>query len=174
MSKVVGIAVIVILIALFSYFLFSTKQTTPESSLSKNTTSTETAKSSATPMTDIQASFAIFTNGTFRVFTATMYHNLSQDAYIKSSNPNIVHVKKAGTTWKDFFSTLPFKLTSECLTTGTKETFCTGEPGTLKFYINGEQNNNALDQEIKQGDKLLVTFGNESEETIKKQFNRIP
>lgn len=174
MSKVVGVAVIVILIALFGYFLFSNKQTTPESSLSENNTYTETAKSSAAPMIDIQASFAIFTNGTFRIFTANMYHNLSNDAYIEASNPNLVQVKKGGTTWNDFFSTLPFKLTPECLTTGTKETFCTGNKGTLQFYINGEKNNNALDQEIKQGDKLLVTFGKESDAQIKQQIDKIP
>ena len=103
-----------------------------------------------------------------------MYHNLSENAYIESSNPNIVYVKKAGTTWNDFFSTLPFKLTSQCLTTGTKETFCTGNRGTLKFYINGEQSNNALNQEINNGDKLLVTFGNESDEVINKQMDRLP
>ena len=174
MSKSVGIVVIVILIALFGYFFFLTKQTTPESSLSKNNTSIETTESSAAPIADIQASFAIFTNGTFRIFTAAMYHNLSQDVYIDASNPNIVQVIKGGTTWNDFFSTLPFTLTSECLTTGTKETFCTGNKGTLQFYINGEKNNNALKQEIKQGDKLLVTFGKESDAQIKQQIDKIP
>ncbi len=174
MNKIIGIGAITILIIIFGFIFFSNKQTTPESSLSKNNTSTETTESSATPMTDIKASFAIFTNGTFRIFTATMYHNLSQDAYIEESNPNLVQVKKGGTTWNDFFSTLPFTLTPECLTTGTKETFCTGNRGTLKFYINGEQINNALSQEIREGDKLLITFGTESEEAIKKQFNKIP
>lgn len=173
MSKVVGIGAIIILIFLFGVILFSNMQTAPESSSSKNNTTTATTETSATPITDIKASFAIFTNGTFRIFTASMYHNLSQDAYIEASNPNIVLVKKAGTTWNDFFLTLPFKLTSECLTTGTNETFCTGNSGTLKFYVNGEQNNNALSQEIKAGDKLLVTFGTESDVQIKKQIDRI-
>lgn len=174
MSKVVGIVVIIILISLFGFIFFSSKQTAPESSSSENNPSVATTETSATPITDIKASFAIFTNGTFRIFTASMYHNLSQDAYIEAGNPNIVHVKKTGTTWNDFFSTLPFKLTSECLTTGTKETFCTGNRGTLKFYINGEQKNNVLNQEIKEGDKLLVTFGTESDAQIKKQIDRIP
>jgi len=121
-----------------------------------------------------QASFAIFTNGTFRVFTATMYHNLSPDVFIEGSNPNVIQIKKDGLTWNDFFSTLPFKLTHECLTTGTGQTFCTGSNGTLKFYINGEKAVNVLDQQINNGDKLLVTFGNETELEIKEQYDRIP
>lgn len=174
MNKLVGIGIILILLSLFGFIFLSNKQTAPESSSSSNNPPVATPNTSTTPITNIKASFAIFTNGTFRVFTASMYHNLSEDAYIESSNPNIVYVKKAGTTWNDFFSTLPFKLTSECLTTGTKEIFCTGNRGTLKFYVNGEQSNNALSQEIKEGDKLLVTFGNESDEAIKKQFNKTP
>ena len=123
---------------------------------------------------EIEASFAIFTNGTLRVFTENKYHNRSQDVFISSENPNIIQVKKPGTTWGYFFSTLPMTLSSECLTTGTQQTFCTGSSGTLQFYINGEQNDAALDQEIKDGDQLLVSFGSESMEIIKSQLEQIP
>ena len=175
MRKVVGIVAIIILISLFGFIFFSSKKTIPESSSSKNSAlPAPTETSSAAPITDIQASFAIFTNSTFRIFTASMYHNLSQDVYIEANNPNVVRVKKAGTTWNDFFSTLPFKLTSQCLTTGTKETFCTGKNGTLQFYINGEKSPNALSQEIEDGDKLLVTFGKELDAQIKQQIDKVP
>ncbi len=175
MNKIVGVSVITILILILGFIFFSNKQPAPKpaTSFENNAPITNTAPS-PTPNTNIKASFAIFTNGTFRVFTASMYHNLSEDVYIESSNPNIVNVKKAGVTWNDFFSTLPFTLTPECLTTGTNETFCTGNNGTLKFYINGEQRNNVLDQKINEGDKLLVTFGNESDEAIKRQFSKVP
>lgn len=123
---------------------------------------------------DKQASFAIFTNGTFRVFTASMYHNLSQDVFIEGSNPNIVKIKKEGITWNDFFQTLPFKIAKDCLTTGTGQTFCTGQNGTLKFYLNGRLEQEALDKKIEQGDKLLISFGNEADSQIQTQIEKIP
>ncbi|MBI4009511.1 hypothetical protein HY357_04705 [Candidatus Roizmanbacteria bacterium] len=123
---------------------------------------------------DHKASFAIFTHGTFRIFTAAMYHNLSEDVFIQADNPNIVHVKKAGTTWDDFFKTLPFKLTKSCLTTGTGETFCNGQNGTLRFYLNGVKTDNLLDTEIQNGDKTLISFGNENEDIVQKQLQQIP
>lgn len=174
MNKLVTLVVILTLVTLFGLNFLSNKRITPQSSSLSNNQPVATTEDLVTPTTDIKASFAIFTNGTFRIFTASMYHNLSEDAYIESSNPNTVHVKKTGLTWNDFFSTLPFKLTSKCLTTGTKETFCTGNGGSLKFYINGEQNNNALGMEINEDDKLLVTFGNESFEEVRKQIDLIP
>lgn len=169
MNKIVSVSVTIILISILGFVFFSNKKTDPQFNSNNEVVSPTTA-----PATDITASFAIFTNGTFRIFTASMYHNLSSDVYIEASNPNVVNVKKENITWNDFFSTLPFKLTSDCLTTGTKQTFCTGNNGSLLFYINGEKNINALDQEIKNGDKLLVTFGIESEKTIAEQLNRIP
>lgn len=123
---------------------------------------------------DYSAGFAIFTNGTFRIFTQSMYHNLSQDVYIESSNPNMVHVKKAGITWDDFFKTLPMKLTKDCLTTGTGQIFCTQANQSLKFYLNGKKDPGVLDRIIDSGDQLLVSFGSESDEQIEKQFEQIP
>lgn len=122
---------------------------------------------------DYNASFAIFTNGTFRVFTANMYHNLSENVFIQSDNPNIVHVKKSGVTWDTFFKTLPFKLTNNCLTTGTKETFCTNEKETLKFYLNGVKTDDLLSREIKENDQVLISYGSENDEQIQSQLRRL-
>ena len=123
---------------------------------------------------EIKAAFVIFTNGTKRDFSALMYHNLSPDAYITAANPNIVTVTKKGIMWQQFFDTLPFKLTKECLTTGTKQTFCTGQAGVLKFYLNGALNNNILFTEINQGDKALITYGAEEEPNLDYQLSQIP
>lgn len=132
-------------------------------------------KNSVSPtVIDYSASFAIFTNGTFRTFTNPMYHNLSPSVYIESSNPNIIHVKKENITWNDFFKTLPFKLTKECLTTGTRQTFCANDSKKLKFYINGTYDSEALEKIIKHGDQLLVSYGDVNDEKIQKQLQQIP
>ncbi len=116
-------------------------------------------KVAAEEVTDFTASFEIITNGTKRVFTQAMYHNQSPDAYIDGSDPNSVRVKKSGTTWDDFFKTLPFSLTKECLITGTKQTFCSSETKQLRFFINDVEVPDALDVEIGAGDHLRVVFG---------------
>lgn len=123
---------------------------------------------------DYKAGFAIFTNGVFRIFNAPMYHNLSKDVFIQAENPNIVYVKKRGVTWDDFFKTLPFQLTKNCLTTGTKETFCSGQNGDLRFFLNGVGSDELLDTEIRDGDRALISFGNDDEIQIQKQFEKVP
>ena len=175
MNRNIVIAITIIILLVISYFVYSNFIKDTNSVSEQKIVIEQGDTSSPTPQAvNKQASFSIFTNGIFRVFTAAMYHNLSDDVYIEASNPNIIKIKKDGITWDDFFKTLPFKLTKDCLTTGTKETFCTGSKGTLKFYLNVEKNENALNQKIKDGDKLLVTFGNESEIVIKEQLDQIP
>ena len=87
-----------------------------------------------------------------------MYHNLSSNVYISAADPSQVHVKRKGTTWADFFATLPMKLSKDCLVTGTKQTFCTNDSYKLKFFINDKENPNALDEEIKEGDIFKVLY----------------
>jgi hypothetical protein len=122
---------------------------------------------------DYEAKFAIYVNGTKRIFTNSMYHNLSKDVYIEASDPSIVYVKKDGKTWMDFFMTLPMKLDKDCITTGTKETFCMTKNATLKFYLNGVKINNLLFEKIKDGDLALISYGTENETQIKSQLNTL-
>src|SRR3989338_322848 len=123
---------------------------------------------------DTRASFTIFTNGTLRIFTDSRYHNLSSDVYIESPNSTVVHVKKVEITWDGFFKTLPMKLTSDCLTTGTGQVFCTNETSALKFYINGQLDTAALSRVINSGDKLLVSYGPPDDSAIPNQLQQVP
>lgn len=137
-------------------------------------TPTQPVPTTAPKTHDVRASFAIFTNGTLRIFSDSRYHNLSPDVYIQSDNPSTIYVKKPGITWDDFFRTLPMKLSANCLTTGTGQTFCSGETQTLKFYVNGQQTPNALEQSINDGDQLLVSFGSEKGADIDNQLKQVP
>jgi hypothetical protein len=149
-ARVVIIAGIVGVIFLLTQ-LAAKQPTTPQQPISS-------ASPSGEQNVDFTASFTIVTGGVIRSFSAAMYHNLSPDAYIDSSNPTVVYVKKKGVTWDDFFQTLPFTLTKDCLTTGTKETFCTGQNGTLRFFLNDLENQNLLNEEISADDRALIRF----------------
>ena len=105
-----------------------------------------------------EASFEIFTNGTKRIFTDSRYHNLSNRVYLEGSDPSIVQVRAEGVTWGEFFNSLPMKLTKDCLTTGTGQTFCESSGGVLGFFINDIHTPEALEKEIKSGEHLLITY----------------
>lgn len=174
MKKILAFIILVLFFLVGGYFILAPKVDEKDEGFVVQPRDLRTQSEISPEEIDYKASFAIFTHGTFRIFTAAMYHNLSEDVFIQSSNPNIVHVKKSGLTWSDFFATLPFSLDYECLTTGTGQTFCDGLDGQLRFFLNGAEDPDALDREIENGAKLLVSFGDETDTEIQNQINQIP
>lgn len=164
------------ILSLGGYIALQLKVSSPMQSITQSSEQHEqvAVKDEQEVVVDYQASFAIFTNGTRRIFTDQKYHNQSKGAFLQGENPNIVHVKKDTITWDDFFKTLPMQLTKECLVTGTQQTFCTGTNGTLKFYRNGKEDKDALNKVIKNGDQLLVSYGSENENQIQQQLQQTP
>lgn len=122
------------------------------------------------------ASFLIFTNGTKRDFSDTKYHYQSDAAFITDANPAIIEIVKPAITWGEFFATLPapFKITDECLFTGTGQQFCTSGNRVLKFYVSGKKVTKILSQPIESGQQLLISYGVETEAEIQAQFTQIP
>lgn len=120
-----------------------------------------------------QAKYLIFTNKLKRNFSAVKYHHQSEEVFIQSDEPSIIYIKKNKITWDDFFQTLPMKLTNSCLTTGDGETLCTNNSSSLKFYLNGIEVENLLEFEIQNEDKLLISYGDNSKETIENQLQQL-
>jgi hypothetical protein len=129
------------------------------SAASQVTSPQPTTQTPAPTNTNFTARFEIYTNGTRRVFTNAKYHHQSPDVYLEATDPNLIQVKKDTITWGDFFETLPFFLTKECLVTGTSQTFCSSEGEKLRFFLNGQEDSVALERRIRPGDELRVTFG---------------
>lgn len=139
-------------------------------SFSPSSSESRINESIETPYT---ATFAIYTNNTFRTFTASMYHNKSDEAYITATNPNTVIVENPEYTWQDFFDTLPFTITPECLTTGTGQTFCTTETESLSYYLNGINTPDALSKHIQPKDQLLVSFSSQNNQQIQAELEEL-
>lgn len=165
---------VLIVVVIVGWLILSSNSDNSQEDNTPQTIQQQNPSTSPNITADHTASFAIFTNGTARTFTNPDYHNLSADVFIEASNPHVIHVKKTGITWDDFFKTLPFSLERDCLTTGTGQIFCTNSNSKLKFYINGNPDDDALDRIINAGDQLLVSYGDKNDATIQDQLLKIP
>jgi hypothetical protein len=105
--KPVAISIVIILILVSAFILFSKPQT-PKTQYQTLTSTQKDEK--VNPPAGGKASFTIVTGTITRSFRDEKYHNQSPDVYIESVNPAIVHVKKTGITWDDFFKTLPHEI----------------------------------------------------------------
>lgn len=162
------------IILLLSLFLASCTQTPNQSanpdSNKPGKQNSLVATSSAAQSLEFNAKFAIYTDSFKRSFTKSMYHNLSKDAYISPKDVETVIVSKNGTTWQEFFDSLPLQITTACLVTGDNERLCNTADKSVKFFLNN-QRIYSLEVAIKPDDRLLISYGAEQAKEINRQLN---
>jgi len=164
------------IILLLTLFLASctknfNQSTNPDSNKPVDQNLLVASPSAAQPL-EFNAKFAIYTDSLKRSFTKSMYHNLSKDAYISPKDVETVIVNRNGTTWQEFFDSLPLQITTACLVTGDDERLCNTANKSVKFYLN-DQRIYSLEIAIKPDDRLLISYGAEQAKEIDKQLNTL-
>ena len=94
-------------------------------------------------------------------------------AHLHKPNPHVVHVHDNAVTWNAFFANVGYGLSDKALTT-TDGVFVGGQNNKLTFLLNGEQVDTVANRIIGNTDVLLVSYGDESLESLKQRYNDIP
>lgn len=123
------------------------------------------------------ADFALYINGerydfNQERFFSTTDEELSENVHLHEPFL-VVHVHREGTTWREFFHSLGFELTDECLTTPEGDQYCTSETERLSFIINGVRVDGLAFQDITDIDRALISFGDESEAELRQQYAEV-
>lgn len=119
------------------------------------------------------AKFAVYLNGDPVDFSLRKYQVKDRFIHVEGGDGTTLHKHVAGMNLGDFFSSLGMKFTRDCFILDNGESYCNGDDKTLKFYVNGEQNSMFDNYEPMDGDKILISYGSESEDQIIQQLSRI-
>jgi hypothetical protein len=122
-------------------------------------------------------------------FLSTEDKHLSENVHIhkgaKDDRTNVIHIHREQTTWDEFFTSLGFTLTDASLTDKVDEKTCLKMPGsngeklcngateTFKFFKNGVRVDGIALMDISDLDRVLISFGSESEEQAREQFETV-
>jgi hypothetical protein len=95
-------------------------------------------------------------------------------AHLHNNNPDVAHIHHEGATWGHLLANLGFGLGDEYLMTDAGKLYREGEGKTLKFILNGRPEFSVHNQLIRSGDRLLISYGPESEEEVlRTQFRQV-
>ncbi|MGD8708194.1 MAG: protein-disulfide isomerase [Nitrosopumilaceae archaeon] len=103
-------------------------------------------------------------------FSAPAYQIKSSWIHFEGNDGTTVHKHATGVTLGYLFETLGLGLDDQCYEFQDGRSFCTNEDYSLRFYINGEQVSDIRDYEIKEDDKILISYGAETPEEIESQL----
>lgn len=116
---------------------------------------------------------ATYINGVPVNFNLPQYQLQSSYVHFEGAQGGVVHKHATGVTIGFMLSTLKMDLSKDCLSAnGVK--YCSQGDKALKVFVNGKQIEQPEKYEMKNLDKILVSYGNESQEQLKKQLDSIP
>ena len=106
-------------------------------------------------------------------FSATTYQIKSSWIHFEESDGNTIHRHSSGVTLDYLFGTLGLDIDEDCYIFGDGRQFCTNEDYSLKYFINGDSVNNINDYVIQDDDRILISYGGETNEQITDQLNEV-
>lgn len=126
----------------------------------------------------IHADFKVFINGKTIDFSDNEYYMKSSFMHLddnqnKQDASGVLHMHATGVPLWVFFKSIGMDFNKDCITLKNNEKFCNDGNKKLKFYVNGKPNSEFENYVFNNLDKILISYGNESEEEINKQSTSI-
>ena len=106
-------------------------------------------------------------------FTSPAYQIKSSWIHFEDSDGTTIHRHSSGVTLGYLFANLGIGIDSECYKFPDGRQFCTNEDYSLKYYINHELVKSIYDYVLKDGYRILITYGSETSEQIEEQLREL-
>ena len=124
------------------------------------------------------ADFKVYLDGKEYNFSRAKYMSdetkvLSQLIHLHDMDGEIIHKHANGVALGQFFESIGMKFNNTCFILDNKAQYCNRNNKTLKMYVNGILNNDFGNYELKDLDKILISYGNDDEKQIRKQIGSV-
>ncbi len=106
-------------------------------------------------------------------FSSPAFQVKNRYIHFENSNGDTIHRHASGVPLGFLFNTLNIGLTDECYIFPDKREFCNNDDYSLKFYVNHQKVPSILDFVLKDGDRILISYGNENGTQIEEQLARV-
>lgn len=106
-------------------------------------------------------------------YSSPAYQVKSRWIDFEKGNGETVHMHAANVTIGFLFDSLHISLTDKCFTFPDKRAFCTNDKYSLRLFINHHQVEDIRNYAFKDGDRILISYGNENSTQIDSQLARV-
>jgi len=103
-------------------------------------------------------------------FTTPNYQVKTSWIHFENQDGDTIHRHSTGVELEFLFNSMKIAMDDECFVFPDGRQFCTNNDYTLQFYINQQKVDDLRMYVIQEDDRILITYGNEDQETIDKQL----
>ena len=90
--------------------------------------------------------------------------------HFEDQDGETIHRHSSGVELEYLFNSVNIGLNSNCFIFADGRQFCTNEDYSLKYYINHERVNDITQYVIQEEDRILISYGDETEKEIEEQL----
>ncbi len=106
-------------------------------------------------------------------FSLPAYQIKNSWIHFEGQDGTTVHRHSSGVTTGYLFETLGIFIDENCYVFPDGREFCTSEDYSLKYFINHQPVPSINAHVLKEGDRILISYGNENQEQIDAQLNEL-
>ncbi len=121
------------------------------------------------------AAFLVKVNGENIDFSQPQYQVVSDYIHVENGDGTTLHRHATNVTFAEFLKSVKMDIDEEnnCLdfTNGTQ--YCNNNDNQLRTFVNGSPTDSISDYVINDSDRLLVIYGNETEEQLTEAFDEL-
>ena len=103
-------------------------------------------------------------------FSLPAYQIKSSWIHFEAQDGTTIHRHASGVTLGFMFETLNIEIDDQCYKFPDGREFCTNEDYSLKYYVNHQPVSNINDYVFNDGDRILISYGNEDQDGIDAQL----
>lgn len=106
-------------------------------------------------------------------FSLPSYQIKTPWIHFEGQNGDTIHRHATGVKTGYLFDSIGVGATEDCYVFPDEREFCTDDEYSLKYYVNGEQVPSVSDYVVEEGDRILISYGNEEPEDIEDQLQEL-
>ena len=106
-------------------------------------------------------------------FSLPNYQVKTSWIHFEDQDGETIHRHASGVELEYLFNSLNIGLNSNCFIFADGRQFCTNEDYSLKYYINHQLVSGITDYVFEDQDRILISYGNESQEQIEEQLKEL-
>jgi hypothetical protein len=119
------------------------------------------------------AVFEVRLDGTPIDFSQSKYQVKTQYIHVEGGDGTTLHRHATGVPVGEFFRSIGMSIDNGCFTTDDGTKYCDNGQKHLRFFVNGQERTSINDYVLADNDRILVIYGNETQEQLQAEFERL-
>ncbi|MBI3036038.1 hypothetical protein HYY71_06995 [Candidatus Woesearchaeota archaeon] len=120
----------------------------------------------------LHADVKVYINGQSIDFSQRKYQLASSFLHFEEGIGDVIHTHATGLTIGHLLRSLGMDFNNNCIVFEKKD-YCNENGKRLKFYVNGQPNNEFDNKVIRNLDKYLISYGSETDSETQKQLSSV-